>query len=230
MTHDISDLDEALAGLTTDEMAGSLYFEACLQFLGTALAKQFLQECEEGLPGTIRIVCSSEDYDMLALPFAQTLRGEGISCWISCLWSKYNGPTEHVPATSLLVAQAHNDGPRRVDAIVNISCSLIEEAIVADNLSRIAGKINAESHYILSPFMTGQDVRLVRDQMDYRGSVQPTFVDLTTLLNAEPPQDLLPFLRRHLRIAYGRDRVAFVPMDFGGNAPTFISDPPKFNI
>jgi hypothetical protein len=232
MTFEIQQLEEAIAGVVNEEAIGSPYFEACMRFLGFELAKALLEALEDNIPQTMRVVCSAEDYDILAGPFVTVLRGSGVECSLSCLWSKYNEETEYVPATSVLVAQVHDDGPALVDMIACISSSLTEDALIADHFSRSTTKIDASRYYVTSPFISEDEETAVRRQLEYRGSVQPHFFDLSPERKLRPKIDILSLVRGHLRLTYGNDQVGFVPTDFGGPKPEFTNDfePPSFPI
>lgn len=229
MKWEIEQLDQAIKGVSNKDTIGSPYFEACMAFLGDSLAKKLLFLLEGAPPQTIRIVCSAEDYDLLAVPFADALGRDGVKCAISCLWSIYDEPTEYIPAKSVLVGQAHRDGPDYVDALVTICSSLAEAATAADHFSRSTGSNGAACHVVLAPFITARARSEVLEQLNFRGSIQPAFLDLDTRLSSESDFDLLPVLRSHLRQVYGHDRVAFVPRDFGGPEPNYQNDyePPR---
>lgn len=229
MPYEILELDQAVDGVQEDEAVGSPYFAFCMEFLGRTLASRVVSALPKTTVTSVRVVCSVEDYELLAVPFAAAMNEQEIDTAISCLWSILEEATEFVPAKSVLVSQAHRDGPTNVDLLVLICSSFSEPAVVADHLSRAANATQAGHYLAISPFDALRAEQMLNQELEVRGAIPPGFVDLSNEIIVDPKFDLLQRSRQHLTQVYGRIGAALLPADFGGRDPRYDNDyePPQ---
>ncbi len=196
--------------------AGTPRYEKLMAASAHRLARRFLRSHPNSIGQTIWISTSNEDFDVLAVPLKDTLDAAGAVTSISCLWTIFNPGTDLIPDTSCLVAQAHRHDEKRpteTDILLHVSSSLAECAIAVDTISRVSQMISAKNVVVLTLSATDAEIATLVERANWFGLTGPTVIRLS---DARDSRVLLSNLREHLTRAYGRSRIAYLPVTFGG--------------
>ncbi|WP_275782641.1 hypothetical protein [Pararhizobium gei] len=224
MTTEAFDISETLATILDDETQGTEAFASAMSEAATELATRFVEEKEcSGL--TVVIVASAQDREFLR-GFIKVLLDRKAKPSVSTLWHKYRPQTGFAVASSILMAQHHEPHPPKADLVIYFTSSLAEDATIADGLSRILSKIAADETVIHTFTAAEAEVTSLRDQFEARNLAIPRILPLDGAISPDEARgkSVRNALRSHLKQAYGKRSIAYIPKALGGPDPIYKSD------
>lgn len=215
-------VETAISTLLDEDAIGSEAFETQLRLGGKELAGYL----NEGATAerVVAVVTSAQDRDFVAAGVIESLIAESVT--VSTLWHKYFPATGFVSAASMMVAQHHDNHPKHVDQLIYLCSSIAEDATIADSLSRISGILKAQEVILCTFTASTNELESLKAQFLERSSQMPRPVILEGLVSLALParaDKIWRHHRQHLKKAYGKRSIAYVPQALGGPGPNYVS-------
>ena len=196
------------------EAIGTEAFAFAWRDAGRALAGDLPEELKKD-SARICVLSTAQDYDLVAKGFSEALRSQQVMVTRYCLWNKFRPRQDVIPSSNALLGQHSDEHPAEVNAVIGVSSTTVEDATLADNMSRVAAKYPNAKRYLACLASSSELEGSLAEHFADRDMTPPLMVRLPRHVSANEitisAGDLRDRLLTHLQKVFGRSGLGYVP-------------------